>query len=176
MQLAPPEHWPIVDLAVIVSHGSKKVASSEGHELAAASPFWKSRQLDLPEKLKAMRTAILQRDFSSFGQILEAEALAMHAIALTSAYSADNSWYSGIYYWLPDTLELLLAVQEWRSAGLPVYFTLDAGPTVHLLCPAEYADALTDAVHSLAASSEGRRWELLHNTAAPGAQLIKDER
>lgn len=171
-QLAPPEHWPIVDLAVIVSHASKKVASSEGHELAATSPFWKTRQLELPDKLKAMRRAILECDFTSFGQILESEALAMHAIALTSAYSADNSWYSGIYYWLPETLELLLAVQEWRAAGLPVYFTLDAGPTVHLLCPAEYADTLGDAVHSLASSVEGRRWELLRNMPGPGASLV----
>lgn len=174
-QLAPPEHWPIIDLAVIVSHGSKKVSSSEGHELVTSSPFWKTRQLDLPDKLKAMRHAILERDFSSFGQILESEALAMHAIALTSAYSADDGWYSGIYYWLPDTLELLLAVQEWRSAGLPVYFTLDAGPTVHLLCPAEHADALSEAVHTLAGSVEGRRWELLRNMPAPGAQVLKDD-
>ena len=55
---------------------------------------------------------------------------------------------------------------------LPVYFTLDAGPTVHLLCPAEHADTLSEAVHTLAASVEGRRWELLRNMPAPGAQVV----
>jgi diphosphomevalonate decarboxylase len=27
------------------------------------------------------------------------------------------------------------AVMAWRKAGLPVCYTLDAGPNVHVLCP-----------------------------------------
>jgi len=48
-----------------------------------------------------------------------------------------------IYYWAPGTVRLIHAVQEWRRDGLPVYFTLDAGPNVHLICEAEHgADVL----------------------------------
>jgi len=27
------------------------------------------------------------------------------------------------------------AVREWRVAGLPVAYTIDAGPNVHVICP-----------------------------------------
>ncbi len=34
---------------------------------------------------------------------------------------------------LSETLELIIAIQEWRSAGLEMYFPLDAGSTVQHL-------------------------------------------
>jgi diphosphomevalonate decarboxylase len=171
-QLAPPEHWPLVDLAVIVSREPKRVPSSEGHQLALGSPFSQARLSSLPERLANVRRAIHERDFETFGRETEAEALAMHMIAMTSAHVAGGAWRSGVYYWLPDTLELLAAVQEWRSGGLAVYFTLDAGPTVHLLCMADQAAAVADAVRALADEREGRDWEIMRNDAAPGARVL----
>jgi len=44
-----------------------------------------------------------------------------------------------LYYWEPQTLRIMKAVREWRAEGLPVCFTIDAGPNVHCLCPAEAA-------------------------------------
>jgi diphosphomevalonate decarboxylase len=171
-QIATPEHWPLVDIAVVVSRETKRVSSSEGHQLALASPFWQTRLHTLPERLGAVRRAILNCDFETFGREIEAEALAMHAVALTSAHVADGGWRSGVYYWAPDTLELLVATQDWRAQGLPVYFTLDAGPTVHLLCLGEHASAVCDAVRALAAERDGRTWELIVNEVGAGARVI----
>lgn len=171
--IAAPEHWAICDLAVIISRAAKKIPSSEGHELARGSIFSQVRLDQLPARTEVIRRAILERDFATFGRETEAEALAMHAIAMTSAYTAGNAWHSGVYYWLPETLELLIAVQEWREQGLPVYFTLDAGPTVHLLCPAEAADQVLAAVHATAAERPGRAWEVLRNDPGGPAVLIE---
>lgn len=171
-QIAPAEHWPIIDLAVIVSHETKKVPSSEGHQLALGSPFSQTRLDTLPERTACIRRAILECDFETFGRETEAEALAMHTIAMTSAYVADGVWQSGVYYWAPDTLTLLIAVQGWRAEGLPVFFTLDAGPTVHLLCPAEQADTVVEAVQRLEREREGRTWRILRNAPAGGATLV----
>jgi diphosphomevalonate decarboxylase len=33
-------------------------------------------------------------------------------------------------------MALIQATQRWRAAGLTVYFTIDAGPNVHLICEA----------------------------------------
>ena len=30
------------------------------------------------------------------------------------------------------------AVREWRENGIPVCYTIDAGPNVHVICPREY--------------------------------------
>jgi diphosphomevalonate decarboxylase len=171
-QIAPPEHWEIVDIAVVVSTREKDVPSSEGHLLALNSPFWRARLESVPARLAAVRRAILERDFETFGQELEAEAVSMHAVALTSPYTADNAWRSGIYYLLPDTLELMLAVQAWRADGVPVYFTLDAGPTVHLITLQRYQAAIAAAVLDLQARQPGRQWVQYISQPAPGAHLL----
>jgi diphosphomevalonate decarboxylase len=65
------------------------------------------------------------------GPVLEADALAMHGVMMTSRPS--------LLYWLPGTVTVLRAVRAWRQDGLQVFFSLDAGPNVHCLC--EAADA-----------------------------------
>jgi diphosphomevalonate decarboxylase len=67
----------------------------------------------------------------------------MHAVMMTGAPS--------LLYWQPATLELLHAVRRWRSADkIPVYFTIDAGPNVHLICEATAAADLEDRLHDFA--------------------------
>ncbi len=41
------------------------------------------------------------------------------------------------------------AVQTWRRQGLPVCYTIDAGPNVHLICPAKEADKVERELGSL---------------------------
>jgi diphosphomevalonate decarboxylase len=168
--IAAPDHWDLVDIAVLVTESAKQVPSSQGHLLALNSPFWEARQVLLPDRLARVRKAILERDFYSFGCEIEAEAMAMHAIMLTSAYAGNQAWHSGIYYISPDTLELLIAVQRWRDEGLEVYFTLDAGPTVHLMCPGQAASEVVAAVDNLARPD----WSIIKSAPARGAYLLPD--
>lgn len=175
VQLAPADQWEVVDVAVLVTAEAKQVSSSDGHLLALQSPFWEARTQMLPARLDRVRQAILERDFVTFGREIEAEAMAMHAIMLTSAHEAERAWHSGIYYWTPDTLTLLMAVQRWRDAGMQVYFTLDAGPTVHLMCPADQEQVVSDAVKHLAqAQAVDPGWTLLVSKPAPGAHIIEN--
>lgn len=170
VQLAPESHWDIVDVAVLVTSDEKDVSSTEGHELALNSPFWQARAGLLPDRLEKVRNAILSRDFATFGREIEAEALSMHAIMLTSAFEGKQAWHPGIFYWTPDTLRLLLAVQQWREQGLAVYFTLDAGPTVHLICPAALEMTIINAVHTIGESA----WTVIASRPAPGVHLIEE--
>ncbi len=77
--------------------------------------------------LQEVRTAITMRDVQRLGPIIEQDALAMHGVMMTSRPS--------LLYWQPGTIEVMQAVRRWREEdGLPVYFTIDAGPNVHLIC------------------------------------------
>ncbi len=170
-QLVPPDYWHLIDVAVLVSAEEKKVSSSEGHELAMNSPFWPVRLEALPGKYVRMSQAIHDRDFITFGRELESEAMMMHTIMMTSAHMDGDAWRSGIYYWTGDTLALVQAVQEWRAAGLQVYFTLDAGPTVHLICLETDREAVVSAVNMLAEQSGRAHWSLTVNRPGLGARL-----
>lgn len=174
IQLAPPDHWQLCILTVVVSRKTKLVSSTSGHELAQASPFFSARLDTLPERLKTIRKAILNRDFETFGRQTEMEAISFHSIAMTSPIQSVTGWQSGAYYWSPDTLEVMLAVQQWREQGLGVYFTLDAGPTVHLVCLEGQLERLKARVKGLEASQPERKWDLWVNRPAMGARLVQE--
>lgn len=169
VQVAPPDHWDIRDVAVVVSRGEKQVPSTDGHKLVANSPYWQARKAHVLHRVNRVTHAIKARQFERFGRELEAEAMEMHAVALTSAHTQNGAWTSGIYYLEPDTLALMRAAQDWRAGGLPVYFTLDAGPTVHLICEGEHAGQVQDAVRDLQGD---RDWTVYVSEPAPGAQVV----
>jgi diphosphomevalonate decarboxylase len=124
--LFPPDYWNICDVIAIVGEKSKKVSSTQGHALTESSPFIKSRILGMNMKIREIKTALRKKDFTAFGQIIEEETFNMHAVMMTSN--------PPLIYWNPLTLKLILSIIEWRKEGLESYFTIDAGPNVHVIC------------------------------------------
>ena len=126
-QIYPASYWKICDVVAIVSKKMKKISSSQGHLLADTSPFFKARLAGMSQKVKDIKLTIKKRDFSQFGKIMEQDALNMHAICLTSSPS--------IIYWEPATVDVIKSVVNWREAGdIETFFTIDAGPSVHVIC------------------------------------------
>lgn len=134
--IAPPEHWALVDLVAIVSSAHKAVGSTSGHALAPTSPLQAARVADAPRRLGICREAIYRRDFEALAEVIEQDALMMHAVMMTSS--------PPLIYWLPATLHIMQAVQQWRQAGLPVAFTIDAGPNVHVITTTEFRAQLSE--------------------------------
>jgi diphosphomevalonate decarboxylase len=130
--IASEDHWDLVDCIAIVSEQTKSVGSTEGHELAPTSPLQAARVQDAQRRLDLCRAAILNRDFEAFTQIVELDCHLMHAVMMTSQ--------PALHYWLPASLAVMQVVRGWRASGLPVCYTLDAGPNVHVLCPADQAE------------------------------------
>ncbi len=128
VSIAPPGHWALVDLIAIVSQEHKSTGSTQGHALADSSPLQAARVADTPRRLSQCRAALLQRDFAALADIIEHDALMMHAVMMTSQ--------PALIYWQPATLGIMHAVQSWRAAGQPLAFTIDAGPNVHVICEA----------------------------------------
>lgn len=129
--LAPPDHWQLVDLIAIINRSQKKVGSTQGHLLAATSPLQAGRIEDAPRRLEICRRAILDRDFMALADIVEQDSNLMHAVMITSKPQ--------LFYWEPASIELMRAVHQWRQDGLPVCYTLDAGPNVHCIAAPEAA-------------------------------------
>jgi diphosphomevalonate decarboxylase len=171
-QIAPPEHWDLRITTVILDEEAKDVSSSEGHRLAWTSPFYPARLDALPQTLKIVRQALMDKDFRTLGPAVEREAVSMHVVAMTSRPD-DRPWLSGIYYWQPGTLALIHVVQGWRRQGLEVYFTIDAGQNVHLLCEARHQIRLKEALDRLLADLGGR---YLVSAPGRGAWVVEERR
>lgn len=155
-----PEHWDLRDVVAVVSGAEKKLSSADGHLLAKTSPLLDGRIAQVDGWLAEVRAAIAARDIHRLGPIIELDALAMHSVMMTSTPS--------LLYWQPGTLEILQAVRRWREEdGLAVYFTIDAGPNVHLICESETAPeietrlAALRSVERVIVSGPGRGPQLL---------------
>jgi diphosphomevalonate decarboxylase len=141
-QVQPPDYWELLDIVAIVSAAEKAVSSESGHLLAVSSPFNMARIDQVELALTEARSAIATRDLPRLGVVIERDALAMHAVMMTSTPS--------LLYWQPGTLEILQAVRQWREQEkIEVYFTIDAGPNVHLICEAAQRGAVTDRLRTL---------------------------
>ncbi len=133
-QIFPPNYWEICDVVAIVSKGKKDVPTSKGHQKAQSSPFMQVRLNRMKEKNKLVKKLIKEKNFKEFGELIEAEALELHTIMLTQQ--------PPLIYWLPTTVLLMKLVQKWRKDGLQVYFTINTGQDVHIICQKKDAQAV----------------------------------
>lgn len=144
--IAPPEHWDLRDAIAIVDVAHKSVGSTQGHALADTSPLHAGRVASIPDRLAGVKAALLDRNFAALASIVEADALAMHAVMMTSD--------PPLIYWQPATLAIIHAVRAWRAEGLPVCFTIDAGANVHCLCESTAAAEVERRLKSITGVQE----------------------
>jgi len=118
------------DDILIVSQAEKAVSSRAGHALMDGNPYAEVRYAQARTRLAQLLEALRTGDIATFGKIAEDEALTLHAMMM-----ASNPSYLLLH---PNSLAIIEKVREYRAAtGHPVYFTLDAGPNVHLLYPGD---------------------------------------
>lgn len=116
------------DTILIASRGEKSVSSRMGHGLMENNPFAAPRYQQAHERMTAVVSALRSGDVEVFGQIAEDEAMSLHALMMTSSPSFTLL--------KPNTLRMIEILRSWREATkLPAYFSLDAGPNLHLLYP-----------------------------------------
>ncbi|MGD8744200.1 MAG: diphosphomevalonate decarboxylase [Candidatus Woesebacteria bacterium] len=155
----PPSYWQICDIVAVVGLEIKKVSSTKGHTLVESSPFYKPRIEGMLSKVRKLKDALRKKDFTAFGEIVEAEAVNMHAVMMTSK--------PALYYWLPITLEIMRSVTVWRNKGLESYFTLDAGPNVHVICKKDDREKIRSKLLKYEQVKQ-----VIINTPAKGALLV----
>ena len=116
------------DTILLVDKGEKQVSSTVGHDLMVGHPFAEQRFLQAHANLHKMLEILKNGDLQQFIEIVESEALTLHAMMMTSLP----------YYILmkPNTLQIINKIWDFRrKSGVAVCFTLDAGANVHVLYP-----------------------------------------
>jgi len=129
------------DDILIVSKGEKSVSSTAGHGLMEDNIFAENRYAQARTRFADLQIALQKGDLEAFGQITENEALTLHALMMTSEPS--------YILMRPNTLAQIELLRAFRKdTGHPVYFSLDAGPNLHLLYPSSIVDPVRDFIKS----------------------------
>lgn len=116
------------DTILLVDKGEKQVSSTVGHDLMHNHPFAERRFKQAVQNLSDLKAMFENGDLEAFMEIVESEALTLHAMMMTSRP----------YFILmkPNTLQIINKIWNFRkTTKTPVCFTLDAGANVHVLYP-----------------------------------------
>lgn len=123
-----PDFLTYRDCILLVDKGEKQVSSTVGHDLMYGHPFAEQRFREANENMSKLIPVLATGDIGKFVEIVESEALTLHAMMMTSLP----------YFILmkPNTLEIIQRIWNFRKEyGSNACFTLDAGANVHLLYP-----------------------------------------
>ncbi|MFH0757631.1 MAG: diphosphomevalonate decarboxylase [Bacteroidota bacterium] len=129
----------VVDSILIVESGQKIVSSSKGHKSMETNPFAQVRFQQARSNLLVLQRVLQEGDWKGFIDLLEEEALSLHAMMLTGK--------PGYLLMLPGTISILNRVRRFREdTGTRLGFTLDAGANVHLLYAADDAPVVKEFI------------------------------
>jgi diphosphomevalonate decarboxylase len=154
------EAWPLCIVIAVTDAGPKAVGSSAAMILSAAtSPFYGSWIARQDQDLETARDAVAARDFEKLASVSEYNCLKMHSVMWTSR--------PPVVYWNEATLNAMEAVRDLQRSGVPVFFTIDAGPQVKAVCLPEARDTVEAAL----AATKGVR-QVIVSGLGSGARLL----
>jgi diphosphomevalonate decarboxylase len=129
------------DDILIVSKGEKSVSSRAGHQLMEGNPYASARYQQANDNMGSLIDILKAGDASAFGQIAEQEALTLHALMMSSQ--------PPYVLMKPNSLAMIEKIRQFRTeTNQPLYFTLDAGPNLHLLYPHEIETQVAPFIQS----------------------------
>ena len=138
-----PVRWPDLRVGLLTLTGAaKKTGSRRGMQHTQdTSVLYNSWPQQVARTMTQLEPALEERDFARLGQIVEHNAMSMHATMLAS--------WPPLLYWLPESVAALQQVWALREQGLAVYATMDAGPNVKLLFEAPSEKQVLDCFPAL---------------------------
>lgn len=159
--LFEPPYWDICDIIAVINKETKDVSSSVGQQRVETSIFFQTRLEHINKKIKRCKNLLKNKDFEELGKLIELEALELHSIMLTS-------WPSLIYL-EPASIAVMKEIKKLREEGISTYFTIDAGPNIHILCLKKDFPEIVKRINHLSIASE-----IIPNTVSKGTYIIPD--
>jgi diphosphomevalonate decarboxylase len=140
--VSEPDEWPLAVVVAVTSRAAKDIGSTSGMELSkATSPYYPAWVASHPADLAIGLDAVVKHDFEQLADISEHSCLKMHAVAMSAQ--------PPLVYWSGATVECMQTIQELRRQGVPVFFTIDAGPQLKAVCLPEAAAKVRASLQEL---------------------------
>ena len=138
-QILKKSEWPLDVLICITSKEPKEISSREGMEISKkTSPIYQD-WLDVNEKhINLALNAIKDKDMSGLENVTEENCKLMHKVMKTSNPS--------ISYMTDVTHSCLSEIENLRSLGHSLFYTIDAGPQVKIICDPKSTEIIRDTI------------------------------
>ena len=155
------EEWPLNVIVCVTSTNQKTMSSRQGMEISRkTSPIYSDWVRNHQEDIELALQAITEKNFHQLGKIAEQNCLKMHQVMKTSQPSID--------YWSLATHACVENVKDMQGKGVPVFFTIDAGPQVKIICEPDVSKEVVTlmekvpGVQSIIESCLGKGARIIH--------------
>lgn len=136
------------DSIFVVSKREKKVSSRAGHGLMDNNPYKEARFRHALENWNYCLEWLESGQWNLLGSLVEEEALTLHAMMMASR--------PGYLLMEPETITMIHRLREFRArTETEIYFTLDAGPNLHLLYPHDQREKSWEFIQECVAEFKG---------------------
>jgi len=141
-QIYPPDYWPEIRIIVaLIVKGPKDISSREAMKISRdSSPFFQNWVASSRPLVQQAVEALKDKDIEKLGKAMRLSYLRMHAVML-----GGNP---PVRYWLPDSIKAMRVCDNLRNQGIGAWETMDAGPQVKILCTADDADKIIQALET----------------------------
>ena len=152
VEVAPAAHWPTMRALILVVSAEKKTTSSTaGMQITVATSglFPRRAEVIVPQHMKSMEKAILERDFEGFATVTMKDSNSFHATC------ADT--FPPIFY-LNDVSKNAIRVVEDinRKAGkIIAAYTFDAGPNAVIYFEEENSNVVAGTLKAALGALDG---------------------
>ena len=138
-QILPPDAWPLDVVVAVTTESAKPVSSRDGmNSSRQTSPYYASWVATHRADMEQAEACFADRDFFRLAELAEHNCLKMHAVMLSAR--------PPLLYWTPTTVACISAIGAMRREGVPVFFTIDAGPQIKAVCLPEASDQVAAAL------------------------------
>jgi len=156
------DEWPLNVIVCVTSTNQKIISSRQGMEISkTTSPLYKDWVNNHQEDIKLAVQAIEAKNFHQLGKVTEQNCLKMHKVMKTSQPSID--------YWNPATYACVKNVKDMQKKGIPVFFTIDAGPQVKIICEPDVSKDVISFMENLPGLQS-----IIESSLGKGARLIHE--
>jgi phosphomevalonate decarboxylase len=128
-----------MNFAMAIVPIASPIKTDMAHAEAVSSLFFKARVKEVNTNLRKMRNAIVKGDLAKIGNLAEHDSLSLHAVTMTGT--------TRLFLITPETIRIIRRVVDLREKeGIPVWFSLDTGPSVWINTNAESVDRIADDI------------------------------
>lgn len=158
-----PEEWKIKVLLVMAEDTfAKKVSTTEGMAMTKkTSPYYELAVKEAEKNIEKLKTAMASSDWRGFGKVIEDECYRLHTLCMTTD--------PNLLYWRGMTVEVFQSIYRLREKGLEAFFTVDAGPHVHVITKEEDVEKVKAELNKLSGIKK-----VIECSVGPAASLVEE--
>ena len=154
--------WPLKIIICQTSSDRKLVSSRDGMRISkSTSSCYKAWVNGQENDIKKALKAIKNKDFELLGEVSEDSCKKMHKVMETSTPK--------LIYRSATSHLCIQKIKELKVRGISIFYTIDAGPQVKIICKAKHVDQVIDEMKSIPNIQD-----IIEVNLGQGARLINE--